>query len=57
MSGSTSWITAAIAKINTIKPMIILSARVRFNTLPNTLILFMHLSSNEIIYCLKLIEV
>ena len=43
--------------INTIKPMIILSARVRFNTLPNTLILFMHLSSNKIIYCLKLIEV
>ena len=37
--------------------MIILSARVRFKTLPNTLILFMHLSSNEIIYYLKLIEV
>ena len=37
--------------------MIILSARVRFKTLPNTLILFMYLSSNEIIYCLKLIEV
>ena len=46
-----------IAKINVIKPMIILSARVRFNTLPNTLILFIHLSSNEIIYYLKLIEV
>ena len=33
------------------------TSRVRFKTLPNTLILFMHLSSNEIIYCLKLIEV